>query len=191
MMRFSFLFLLLTIVFSCSERDRNNPFDPSGDIPVNIWARAIDKSVEVSWSSPDIVDYTGFNLYRNNEGSTAFSRITTLGRFSRSFTDTTVNFGSTYTYYVRVASGNLESQPSKPVSVTPGKGFNWIVDETSFQIRKLSYDLAYTFLAIDTYPGMPTDMAISNQLNRGLILYNRFQISGFICKTQEYNLLGQ
>jgi hypothetical protein len=83
-----------------------------------------------------------------------------------------------------VASGTLESQPSKPVSVTPGKGFNWIVDETSFQIRKLSYDLSYTFLAIDTYPGMPTDMAVSTRLNRGVILFNRSS------KIQEIDLSG-
>ena len=168
-------FLLTAILLSCSERDRDNPFDPSGDIPVNFRARSIEKSVELSWGSPDIIDYTGFNVYRRAEDSDqSFSRIVELSRTTRNYTDTTVSFGTTYTYYVRVASGNLESRPSETVSVTPGPGFNWIVDETSFQIRKLSYDLSYTFLAYDTYPAMPTDMAISQELQTGVILYNRY-----------------
>jgi hypothetical protein len=169
------ILLLLTIILvSCSERERDNPFDPSGDIPVHIRVRTIDESVEISWDGPNLVDYTGFNIYRKEEGSTqSFSRIAELSRFTRNYTDTAVSFGTSYIYYLRVASGSLESRPSEPVAVTPGRGFNWIVDETSFQIRKVSYDLSYTFLAIDTYPGMPTDMAVSKKLETAVILFNR------------------
>jgi hypothetical protein len=129
------------------------------------------------------VDYTGFNIYRKADAvEQSFSQIATLSRFTRDYTDTTISFGTTYTYYIRLASGSLESRPSESVTVTPGPGFNWIVDETSFQVRKLSYDLSYTFLAYDTYPGMPTDMAISTELATGVILFNRFS------KVQEIDL---
>jgi len=182
-MKYFVLLLILNLLISCSERDRDNPFDPSGDIPLNLRARTIDESVELSWNNPDIVDYTGFNLYRKTEGSEqTFSRIAELPRITRNFTDTTISYGSTYIYFLRVASGSLESRPSEAVDVTPGPGSYWIVDETSYQIRKVSYDLSYTFLAIDTYPAMPTDMAISNSLETGVILYNRFS------KVQEINL---
>jgi hypothetical protein len=170
-------------LISCSERERDNPFDPTGDLPVDIRVRSIDKTVALSWNSPDIVDYTGFNIYRKADAvEQSFSQIATLSRFTRDYTDTTISFGTTYTYYIRLASGSLESRPSESVTVTPGPGFNWIVDETSFQVRKLSYDLSYTFLAYDTYPGMPTDMAISTELATGVILFNRFS------KVQEIDL---
>jgi hypothetical protein len=173
-MKLVFVLLLTIFLISCSERDRDNPFDPSGEIPVYLRVISIDKSVELSWNSPDLVDYTGFNIYRKEGGSAqAYSRIAELNRFARSYTDTAVSFGTSYIYYLKVASGSLESRPTEAISATPGKGFNWIVDETSYQIRKVSYDLSYTFIAIDTYPDMPTDMAISTDLQTGLILFNR------------------
>jgi hypothetical protein len=70
-----------------------------------------------------------------------------------------------------VASGNLESRPSESVKVTPGPGFNWIVDQYSSQIRKTSYDLTYTFVVYNTSPHRPTDMAVSQSLATGVILY--------------------
>jgi hypothetical protein len=182
-MKFAIYPIILLILISCSERERDNPFDPTGDLPVDIRVRSIDKTVALSWNSPDIVDYTGFNIYRKADAvEQSFSQIATLSRFTRDYTDTTISFGTTYTYYIRLASGSLESRPSESVTVTPGPGFNWIVDETSFQVRKLSYDLSYTFLAYDTYPGMPTDMAISTELATGVILFNRFS------KVQEIDL---
>jgi hypothetical protein len=166
--------LFLLILLSCSERDKDNPFDPTGDAPVILGARSINKSVELSWSQPDLVDYTGFNLYRKKEGAEQFfTRIAELLPVSRIYTDTTVEYGSVYIYFIKVASGNLESRPSEAVSVTPGPGFNWIVDHDAFQILKTSYDLSYTFLVYDTYPGMPTDMAVSTSLETGVILFNR------------------
>ena len=165
--------MCLFTLISCTQRDRDNPFDPNGEIPVYLSARSISEIVELSWNSPDIVDYTGFNIYRKSEFSgQSFIRIAELSRNIREYTDTTISYGTTYTYYVKVASGNLESRPSEPVSVTPGPGFNWIVDKSSSQIRKVSYDLSYTFVVYDTYPNLPTDMAVSNSLETGVVLYN-------------------
>jgi len=173
MKQFIFPFCLLILV-SCSERDKNNPFDSGGDAPVGLSARSISKSVELSWNRPDLLDYTGFNIYRKKESvEQYFTKIGELLPVRLTYTDTSVEYGNTYSYFIKVASGYLESRPSETVSVTPGPGYNWIVDETSFQIRKTSYDLSYTFLIYDTYPGMPTDMAVSNELETGVILYNR------------------
>jgi len=168
------IFISIFFLISCSERDKDNPFDPGGEEPVNLLARSFQESVELSWNSPNLIDFTGFNIYRKAEDSEQFfTRIAELSVFTRNYTDTNIIFGTTYVYNIRVASGSLESIPSDPVVVTPGPGFNWIVDETSFQIRKTSYDLSYTFLALDTYPKMPTDMAVSPGLGAGIILYNR------------------
>lgn len=179
------IYSTLVLFLSCSERDKDNPFDPGGDIPLYLQARSVQETVELSWNSPNIVDYTGFNIYRKEDGSEqSFKRIVEVSRFARSFTDTTISFGNTYVYFLKIASGSIESQPSEPIEVTPGEGFNWIVDKTSYQIRKMSYDLSYTFLALDTYPGMPTDMAISNRLETGIILYSGSEL------VQEINLSG-
>ncbi len=179
--------LFLLILLSCSDRDKDNPFDPTGDEPVILGARSINKSVELSWGQPDLVDYTGFNLYRKEEGAEQFfTRIAELLPVSRTYTDTTVEYGSTYIYFIKLASGNLESRPSRAVTATPGPGFNWIVDQYNYQILKTNYDLSYTFLVYDTYPypGMPTDMAVSPSLETGVILFNR---SGMI---QEIDFSG-
>jgi hypothetical protein len=178
-------FLSLIVIFSCSEREKDNPFDPGGDEPVSLSAWSIQKTVELSWNSPNLVDFTGYNLYRKAEDSEQFfTRIAELSVFTRNYTDTSISYGTTYIYYVKVASGGLESGPSESVAVTPGPGFNWIVDETSFQIRKTTYDLSYTLLALDTYPRMPTDMAVSDNLETGVILYNRSTL------VQEIDLSG-
>jgi len=166
-----FCFLLIV---SCSERNQNNPFDSNGDAPVNLRAQSIDESVELSWIGPNLIDYTGFNLYRKQEGvDQFFTRIAELPAIARTYTDTTVEFGNKYIYFIKVASGNLESRPSGEVSVRPGPGFNWILDETYYKILKTSYDLSYIYLYYDTFPGRPTDMAVSNNLRTGVILYTR------------------
>jgi len=166
-----FCFLL---VVSCSERNQNNPFDSTGDAPVKLRIQSINKSVEISWLGPNLIDYSGFNLYRKQDGvDQFFTRIAELPAIGRAYTDTTVEYGNKYIYFIKVAAGNLESRPSEEISVRPGPGFNWILDETSYKILKTSYDLSYTFLVYETYPGMPTDMAISNSLQTGVILYTR------------------
>lgn len=167
-------FIYLLVLISCTEREQDNPFDPNGEIPLYLSAHSISENVRLSWNSPNIVDYSGFNIYRRSENSGQdFTRIVELSRNVREYTDTTISYGTTYVYYIRLASGNLESRPSEPVPVTPGPGINWIVDETSYQVRKVSYDMSYTFIVYDAYPNMPTDMAVSNSLNTGVILYNR------------------
>ena len=161
----------LVVLISCSERNKNNPFDPNGDQPLDLRGRSFNKSVELSWSFPNLTDYTGFNLYRKIEDNEQFfTRIVELPRNSSSYTDITVEYGNTYNYIVKIASGNLESRPSNEISVTPGPGFNWILDENAYRILKTSYDLSYTFLVYDTYPGRPTDMAVSNYLQTCVIL---------------------
>ena len=48
MNRFLLPFCLI-VVLSCSDRDRNNPFDSTGDEPVSLRARSLDETVELSW----------------------------------------------------------------------------------------------------------------------------------------------
>jgi hypothetical protein len=173
MKRFILPFCFLLIV-SCSERNQNNPFDSNGDVPVNLRIESINKSVELSWIGPNLIDYSGFNIYRKQDGvDQFFIRIAELPAKIRTYKDTTVEYGNKYIYFIKIASGNSESRPSDEKSVRPGPGFNWILDETAFTILKTSYDLSYIFLAYDTYPGRPTDMAVSNSLQTGVILYTR------------------
>ena len=184
-MKVCLLFFVLILFVSCSKRNRDNPFDSTGDQPVNLYGHSLNKSVQLSWDLPNLVDYTGFNLYREEQDvDETFTRVAELAPTATSYTDLTVEFGFTYNYFIKVAAGNLESRSSNEISVTPGPGYNWIIDETSYKVVKTSYDLSYTLLVYDTYPDRPTDMAVSSHLNTGVILFTR---SGLI---QEINLSG-
>jgi len=73
-------------------------------------------SVDLSWDASSAV--AGYNLYRGSQASGPFSRINSALDATTTYTDTSVQAGSTY-YYVATAvdSGGVESEYSAAVSV--------------------------------------------------------------------------
>ncbi len=162
----------LIFILSCSERDKGNPFDVSGDISLSLDITSADKRVELTWSSPQVDGYSGFNIYRMAEGyDDSFKRIAmNLSPGTRKYIDDDIQYERTYIYNITISGLDIESSPSENVSISPGPGFIWIVDKWGFQIVKTTYDLQNQIVSYDTdWP--PTNMALSKELGVGLVLY--------------------
>ncbi len=171
---FKKLSITLLVVFSlcCSERTKDNPFDPSGKIQVKLSILSFDERVELSWDNPDVSGYKAFNVYRREEGvDDNFKKIAeNIPPDARRFDDNKVDYEKTYHYFITVRGNDIESQPSEKVSITPGPGLNWIVDKWGYQIIKTTYDVEHTILTYETnWP--PTDMALSKDIGTAIILY--------------------
>jgi Abnormal spindle-like microcephaly-assoc'd, ASPM-SPD-2-Hydin len=77
--------------------------------------------VTLSWQAPadSPVPVAGYNSYRATSGSTTFERLNSSPDTGTTFIDSTVQAGTTYTYYVTsVSSSGVESAPSNDVSAT-------------------------------------------------------------------------
>jgi len=82
--------------------------------PQNLTGTAGNNSVSLTWVAPQSGTPIGYNVYRNATVLTT-STITSLN-----YTDTMVNNGTSYSYYVTaIYSGSHESSASNTVNVTP------------------------------------------------------------------------
>ena len=176
MIRFYILAGFLMIIFgSCSDRNKDNPFDPQGVQPLSLQITGFTNYIALSWNSPNVTGYSGFNLYRSE-----FVEIDSFEIFKsgispeqRLFDDTDIETGKHYYYYMTIFGQGVESKPSATVSAVPGNGYNWIVDQSGFEIVKLTYDLQTPLIRF--YTNMrPRDMAVSKNKNKGLILFPGF-----------------
>lgn len=78
-------------------------------------------SVDLSWDAPSSSSdpVAGYNIYRAPSGSSLYTLLNSSPTSSTSYTDATVQSGSTYTYEVEsVDSSSVESQPSNVFSAT-------------------------------------------------------------------------
>lgn len=162
--------LLITIGFSCSERERDNPLDPKSKTKPIITLRieSHDNRIDLKWDKSDIDDITGYNLYRREHPDSIFKIIHHALSTERSYQDFNVNLGYTYSYYITIVGHGTESSPSNFVHITPGHGYNWIADKWGYQIIKTTYDARYKILHYFT-DWMPADIAIDPQNNLALI----------------------
>ena len=166
--------LLISVLFfiSCSDRAKNNPFDPTGDININLKALAFDNRVELNWQKPAVDGYTGFNVYRKIlDLDNSFQRIASeLPASQTYYQDRNLTFGHMYVYYLTITGIDVESKPSNRETIYPGPGLNWIVDRWGYQVVKTTYDLAHPIFYYNTnWP--PSNLAVSTDLNESLILY--------------------
>jgi Abnormal spindle-like microcephaly-assoc'd, ASPM-SPD-2-Hydin len=76
------------------------------------------QAVVLNWN-PSSSSVVGYFIYRSTQGPSAYAKVNSSPNASTSFTDNTVNAGTTYYYAVTsVNSSNVESGYSNPVSVT-------------------------------------------------------------------------
>lgn len=80
--------------------------------PQNLIAFAGNQIVDLQWNEIWNDDFTGYNLYRNNE-------IYEVNLTDNYYSDVSVTNGTTYTYYVTAVYGENESMPSNYVNATP------------------------------------------------------------------------
>jgi titin len=76
--------------------------------------------VDLGWDANPVTDLvTGYNIYRG-QSSGGESYLASVGLLDTSYTDSAVQNGVTYYYYVTAVNLNGESGPSNEVSATPG-----------------------------------------------------------------------
>jgi hypothetical protein len=177
--------VLLTIislgVISCADRNRENPFDPSGTLNIFLNVSSDDRSVTLSWNLPAIEDVQGYNLYRSQgEQDSAFTLIAgALPAHINTYIDTHIEYQNRYNYYITVIGRDIESNPSIQVSIVPGPGFVWIVDKWGYQVLKTTYDVEHTiFRYFTNFP--PEDMDVDSENKIGGIVYPSVGITEFI-----------
>jgi hypothetical protein len=75
-------------------------------------------AVDLSWNAPSDSEIAGFNVYRATGSSSSYSRLNGSVSSPASFTDSTIQAGITYQYYVTtVDSTGAESGPSNTATV--------------------------------------------------------------------------
>jgi hypothetical protein len=75
--------------------------------------------VELSWNAPSVssTPISQYRVYRANGGTGSFAKLSTVAQTT--YTDTSVQSGQSYSYYVTsVSSSGAESTPSKTTTVT-------------------------------------------------------------------------
>lgn len=78
-------------------------------------------SVDLSWTAPSSPNdpIAGYNVYRASSGTTSFQRLNTSAETQTGYSDSSVQSGTSYEYYVTsVDSAGNESSPSTTTTVT-------------------------------------------------------------------------
>lgn len=98
--------------------DNFPPMAPTG-LAAAPGAQGETPTIDLSWQASTETDLAGYNVYRREDSSESFVRITKTLALGPGFSDATAVVGHTYTYRVTAldSSGN-ESQPSNEVTET-------------------------------------------------------------------------
>jgi len=166
---------VLIIVFfcinSCTERKRDNPLDPDSNVKpdVNLTILSFNKRIELKWNKSGLSNFKGYNIYKQeNPDSSYFVVAREILPDITIYTDVNINYKTNYSYFVTIQGMDNESLPSNIVSITPGRGYNWIVDKKGYQIVKTTYDTQYKILDYITV-WKPEDIAIDTLNSKALI----------------------
>lgn len=162
----SFVFLI-----NCTERLRDNPLDPKGDTDprINLSVLSYNDRIVLTWNKINMSDLIGFNIYRKTESESVFKLIyRELPPAQTIYSDLQVKLLENHSYYITIQGQSSVSAPSNIVSITPGQGYNWVVDKWGYQVLKLTYDAQYQIARYLT-DWTPQDIAIDSKTNTALI----------------------
>ena len=167
---------LALIVTACAERQRINPLDPrnveTGGRPSGVRVISIQDTVFLSWDAISLDDLRGFQVYRKAEDDTAFLPVQFTRPSRPEMLDTTVELGVEYAYRVSAVGFNYESDPSEPVTVTPGPTFNWVADNQARVVVQLTHDARHPIRNVGRFATI-THIEV-DPVNGHLWLINRF-----------------
>jgi hypothetical protein len=154
------IIILALLVDSCTERTKENPFDPNSNTTpsINFTIKPSDDKAYLEWEVHDISDFDGLRLYRSVQNNNNFSLYKEFPPEATSFTDTALSRNTWYFYYLTLVGGSAESLPSPTVKILPGPGKIWILSRYGYNIRQLSYDLLHIIHTYNTnYPPINWD----------------------------------
>jgi hypothetical protein len=87
-------------------------------VPANLTLELVSGRVTVKWMIPPSARADEFRIYRAREDGDP-TLLASVGSSARSYLDTQVIDGVTYTYAVTAVRGDLEGSPSTPIEATP------------------------------------------------------------------------
>ena len=142
------LSLSLILAFAgCSERERNNPFDPLNPDPVraNVGFNALagNNAVFLQWDQLKFDDLSGIRILRssNSGPDTVALNDTILPPSQTNYADYKVENGVTYTYWLQFAlKGDSERPETRPDIATPGPVYGWMAVEEGTAVTMMTPD---------------------------------------------------
>lgn len=139
-----FPLLLILPLLGCVDRNRSNPLDPKNSDtlgkPSGLRVISSADSAFLRWDGLNLSDLTGIQIYRKTESEDEFLPFALVGPDATTFTDVPVAFGIEHNYQISAKGNGFESLRSDIVLVEPGPTFNWIADNSSQQLFKLTHD---------------------------------------------------
>ncbi len=147
----------VTVLLSaCSDRSRENPFDPRNPEtqgrPTGTAVISVLDTIRVSWQPMALRDLTGYTVYRKLAGEPDFSPLAEISARSNHYEDRSHRFGILHQYRVVVKVGAEVSPPSDEVAITPGPTIAWLADVNDGTLVKLTHDGRHELLRTFAFP---------------------------------------
>lgn|GEM_PF-4607147 len=173
--------LLLSLLFfffsACSDRARDNPFDPGNNAPPPLSLELSPQSdkIQLDWSlTQTIADISGFRLYRAIDSVSALSPFIDLPATARSFTDTTTQLNKDHFYAMTILAAGVESNRTSTLSSYTGLGRPLIFNRGGYSIERVSYDLRHQIETIESSFYQPREWVLLPEEDLAWILFARF-----------------
>ncbi len=165
-----YLLLLIILLIGCSERERNNIFDPRGGsdtLDIRLRPTRADSVIRFFWSSPSDVRFQHYNLYRKAGNASVFQKHAAIPPSQTTFEEGLNELERTYQYFLTLQGEDGESPPTPVLRLVPSLSQIWIIDQANYQVVKLSFGLQHAFLQYNTL-WQPQDVSFSKQHQLGL-----------------------
>ena len=171
------LLLLAAVCISCQDRTRNNIFDPKTTVDsLNLYMRVSrsDTVIELNWSKPHGVDFSGFNLYSRKLPDENFYLLASLPDSQREYQQNGISLDEQYEYYLTVLGEDGESVPTKVLKTVPGSETFWVLDQWDFTILRYSYDFRQ-LLSRRYAVWFPQSLALAPEYETAVVTYPAYR----------------
>jgi DNA-binding beta-propeller fold protein YncE len=137
--------LTLALLAGCSNRERDNPFDPRNPNthggPAGFVALADDGRVDLEWTLVTAVSFSGYRLYRQTSAETTYRAITGLLPPSTTrYSDVGLLNGLTHYYRLVYVFPDVGERGMAEDVATPGAARPWVADAGTGQVLRLTPD---------------------------------------------------
>jgi DNA-binding beta-propeller fold protein YncE len=162
---------VLLLGLGCSNRLRNNPFDPgnpdTGGRPPGFIGIAGDRAVLLQWNLVVSDHLAGYELFREGPRDTGFVLVNPLiPAIATSYADSLVTNDFTYAYRLRFVLTDGTHGTSSDVLARPGPAQVWVADAASGAITRVAPDGR---AAVFQLPGLETPSFVSVEPVQGRV----------------------
>ncbi|MCH7764512.1 MAG: hypothetical protein IIB95_12385 [Candidatus Marinimicrobia bacterium] len=142
------LLILCSLVFiSCSERSRDNPFDPNNPVtrgaPTGFRITSNRHTVTLEWNPIDVSELTSYKLHRGINDST-LNELVEVDSKTTLYYDSNLIYDNTYYYSIQGITEFDDGNLSLIEKIIPGNYNIWIADYWNGTVWRISYDGAHS-----------------------------------------------